>query len=233
MGETYTRAFNWGRDENTGENGWIPSWLAGVDSPFAGTGDLIAHDTLEHEAGENDGNVENETRALGAAYFVRGETGWFGGRNRGNPDPAYHIAGDFVQLFEAFAFNGDRLGDIDGATVSDMLPVFRDIVRAGIRNAIAEHKRERENREALAEFARARRWFEALLCEGYDSAASRFGSAWGARELFERIARAAEDAARHAEDAGAARFVVKVDPEECKFSATCEIFENPTYGDEI
>lgn len=231
----YNRTFTWDRDESTGEYGWIPEWLNGVESPYAMRGEGTAHDTLEHEAHESDGNLENEVRALGAVYFVRGESGWFAkDPHRGNTDPEYYIATDFIELFRAFE-DGDSLGFVTErlADPLDMLPIFRSIVRAGIRTAIAEYRRNgAESRPALAEFAGARRWLESLMLAGYYAASGRFGgNCYNACYLFERIAEATEAAAEYAEDNGAMRLIIDVDTLASKFRAVCEIYENPVFGD--
>jgi len=233
----YQREFTWGTDENTGEDGWLPAWLDGVEDPYAFIGDGVAHDALEHEAHESDGDLENETRALGAVYFIRGESGWFSGQNRGNSDPSENIASDFIELYRAFAYAGDAIGDKSPTDETDphgMAPLFRDIVRAGIRQAIAEHRDDSEERDSLASFARGREWFVHLLCEGYANAYERFnGNHWEARTLFERIAEASKEAATEAQDMGSGRFIVDIDTEAGKFAATLELYENPTYGDKL
>lgn len=229
----YQRAFTWDRDENIGEYGWIPEWLTGVESPYAMIGDGTAHDTLEHEAHESDGNLENETRALGAVYFVRGESGWFGRDGRGSPDPEVNLASDFIELYLALQ-NGDSMGDAREAIADPhgMAPTFAHIVRRGIRLAISEYRREDEDRPGLAEFARGRRWLLRMMVEGYNAAHARFdGHSFKARELFERIARAATDAARECEDTESGRLIIDVDTIAGKFHAVCELYENPTFGD--
>lgn len=233
----YQRTFEWAEDQSTGEWGWIPEWLDGVDDPYAFIGDGVAHDALEHEAHESDGDLENETRALGAVYFVRGESGWFGSRNRGNASPDENIASDFIDLYRAFAYAGDSIGDETPTAATDphgMAPTFRHIVRAGIRQAIAEHAEDTDDRAGLAEFARGREWFAHLLCEGYAKAHERFeGKSWAARELFERIADASTEAAKHAQDMQTGRLILDIDTRAGKFHATCEIYENPTFGDDM
>jgi len=234
----YQREFTWGTDESTGEDGWLPAWLDGVEDPYAFIGDGVAHDALEHEAHESDGDLENETRALGAVYFVRGESGWFDAQRSGNPDVGENLASDFIELYRAFAYAGDSIGDAwplgSDPDAHAMAATFRDIVRNGIRQAIDEHSTDSDERDTLASFARGREWFVQLMCEGYAAAHERFnGNSSAARELFERISSASSDAASHAQDHGYARFLVDIDTEAGKFSATCEVFENPTYGDDM
>lgn len=210
----YERTFTYGEDTNTGENGWLPDWLRGVEEPYAMIGNGTAHDVLEHEGDETDGDLETECRALGAVYFVRGESGWFASQGRMNPDPEHHIAGDFHELYRAFAYNGDRLGDesVDNhADPHGMRELMLDIVDRGLEGVRAEVSHDDEETEALEEFEGARLWLAWLLVDGYTKAHERFdGDEWKARRMFEEIASATESAAAEAEGIGG-HLMVEVD----------------------
>ena len=60
--------------EEFGTLGFAPSWIPESD-PF--TGFTVSHDILEHMPNEKYGAVEGEFMALGAMYWIRGESGWF------------------------------------------------------------------------------------------------------------------------------------------------------------
>ena len=189
---------------------------------------------IEHEADENDGDVETETRALGAVYFVRGETGYFSRNAGGNPDPVYHIASDFVQLFEAFAFQGDKLGDIDKPHEDPygMIEDFEAIVDAGIKNARDEH-RDNDEDGLLPEFAAARAWFVWLMIDGYTAACERFdGKGFRALELFDAISKCTDSALDYARDAAEFGYLeLTIDTAAAKFSARFYTEQYPTWGD--
>ena len=67
-----SREFIYKEDEH-GNVGWIPEWLPNATS---GDGRLVAHDVLEHMPNTSNRNSsEDELVAMGAMYFIRGETG--------------------------------------------------------------------------------------------------------------------------------------------------------------
>lgn len=71
--------FEWREDQEYGIQGWIPAHIPGFN---AGSGRVIAHDTLEHARGDR-GTMTEELIALGAALYVRAEGGYF--HYRDNP----------------------------------------------------------------------------------------------------------------------------------------------------
>jgi hypothetical protein len=85
--------------EEYGELGLRPAWMPNAD-PYSGM--AVAHDLLEHLPGD-DGGVEAEFQALGAAYWLRGESGYFGSRGWGNADPIANLSSDFVELYRHLA----------------------------------------------------------------------------------------------------------------------------------
>ncbi len=90
--------------EDYGEQGWRP-----VDMPEADPIEAVAHDTIEHFAGD-DGSIAAEFMALGAMYAVRGETGWFAARPYG-ADPVANLAADFPELARHFVYEDFPLPD--------------------------------------------------------------------------------------------------------------------------
>lgn len=81
-----------------------------VNMPHADplSGMASAHDMLEHFE-DDDGGIECEFMSLGAAYFLRGETGWFGTRGIVNTEPEENIAADFPALFSHYVHEGFTL----------------------------------------------------------------------------------------------------------------------------
>lgn len=74
--------------DRTGTMGWQPAWLKDGD-PTTGIG--VAHDVLEHLPGDT-GGAEAECRAIGAAYYVRGESGYFHSLMHYFPNPIWHLS---------------------------------------------------------------------------------------------------------------------------------------------
>ncbi len=98
--------------EDYGNFGLRPIGMPNAD-PLPGM--AVAHDVLEHFP-KDDGGIECEIQALGAAYFVRGEGGYFQ-QGVGNPDPLSNIAADFPELHRHFEHEGFTL-DSPGRTQS-------------------------------------------------------------------------------------------------------------------
>ncbi len=77
-----------------------------IDMPHADplSGMAAAHDMLEHFPSD-DGGIEDEFQALGAAVYVRGIPGYFAQRARGH-DAAENIGSEFPELFRHWAHEG-------------------------------------------------------------------------------------------------------------------------------
>ena len=128
--------------------------LRPVDMPEADPRNAVAHDILEHFPGD-DGGVEAEFMALGAAYWLRGETGYFQ-RNGNTHSPEAHIAADFRELYQHVAHEGFSLEDPSGATgrMLDYEEADEALVRAcciGLREVNDEDEYDADD-EALADF---------------------------------------------------------------------------------
>lgn len=91
--------------EEYGSVGFRPSWVPNAD-PLGGM--AVAHDILEHFPGD-DGGVECELMALGAAMWIRGKGGWW--HDAYHADPAYHISGDFEELYRHVRWENFSLRD--------------------------------------------------------------------------------------------------------------------------
>lgn len=82
-------------------SGKLGLFVAGMKSGFldaATTGDLVAHDILEHQNGTRSiGGICDELEALGGVWFVRGQHGYL--RDNSNYTPQEDLAGDVAHLF--------------------------------------------------------------------------------------------------------------------------------------
>jgi len=88
------RTFVCEMNQNFGEKGWRPSWQPDFD---AYTGIAVPHDILEHPPG-GDGGAEDEMMAMGGAWVVRGDNGYF--QRNGSSLPAHvHMASDMPDIF--------------------------------------------------------------------------------------------------------------------------------------
>lgn len=63
------------------------------------SGEVIAHDILEHQLGD-DGSVEHELMALGASIYVRCGRAWYAEKGLFTADPAYQMSGD-IGIYQA------------------------------------------------------------------------------------------------------------------------------------
>jgi hypothetical protein len=81
-------------NQNFGEKGWRQSWQPHFD---AYTGIAVPHDILEHPPG-GDGGAEDEIMAMGGAWVIRGDNGYFQRNGNVNP-PHVHMASDMPDIF--------------------------------------------------------------------------------------------------------------------------------------
>lgn len=148
------------RCENSGELGLVFPEMPLVGTDVAMTGDLIAHDLLEHQNGiKNIGSIADELEAIGGIMYVRGPSGYI----RPNSIATVHaaLANDVSYLHE-IACNGVpmRCGSRQ-SRYFDMDVDFEDILDRAYQNITVEHTLFRE---------------EALNCMrlGYRKALNRF-----------------------------------------------------------
>lgn len=84
--------------EDYGSLGWAPTWMENAD-PY--TGMAIPHDMLEHPAKCRVGVIADECMALGAAWWIRGETDWFG-RTVYRSKPEENLCVEFQTVMEPY-----------------------------------------------------------------------------------------------------------------------------------
>jgi len=157
--------------EEFGELGLRPADVPNAD-PL--TGMAIPHDMLEHFPGD-DGGVEAEFMALGAALLLRGETGWW--QRDGNINsPDQHIASDFVDLYRHVAYEGFAL--LDPGTVEPVNDCADDVLSLAVRKGLALVREEEEPSEILELFTCTQSAERILgwLRKGYAKAEERYAS---------------------------------------------------------
>lgn len=99
--------------EDYGELGWRQYGKPGFD-PLPGM--AVAHDCLEHFR-DGDDSIADELKALGAAIYVRGESGWFHERGVGNPDAAANLASDMPDILRHAIYEGMPIDIPRGSTL--------------------------------------------------------------------------------------------------------------------
>lgn len=188
------RKFTFGEDEEYGGEGWLPSWMKGAN---AMRGQGCAHDILEHHPNMGLG-AEAEFHALGACYFVRGETGYF------PISGAHSLANDFPSILgrvhdgvetlrcppNTRPLHSDVFGDADDALMS--------IVDKGM--GLARREFTYRDEELSLPFDASRRVL-GWMRRGYRYAAKRYaaGGQFQARYLFDEITKAVDQKGRFAE----------------------------------
>lgn len=95
-------AFEFAEHHDFGTKGWRMRKHPTFD-PIDGTG--VAHDLLEHRAGDK-GSVLEEMQALGAFAFIRMESGLMRQRYRGNMSDAAIVGSDILQVYRDKVFEG-------------------------------------------------------------------------------------------------------------------------------
>ena len=126
-----SREFIYKEDEH-GNVGWIPEWLPNATS---GDGRTVAHDVLEHMPNSTNRNSsEDELVAMGAVYYIRGETGLLYSPYR---DITETIASDIYFILSDSANNGERIRSpgfkykLSDYSVDD---TFKQATREGIKS---------------------------------------------------------------------------------------------------
>lgn len=100
------------RDEQTGELGLgIVGVSRGDQTNAASSGDLLAHDLIEHVNGlARIGSIDDELEALGAIWYVRGQHGELNRDGRGSMHSVEsNIASDVTRMFVDWQNGADLL----------------------------------------------------------------------------------------------------------------------------
>ncbi len=165
-------------NEETGELGIRPAWMPNADPYWAMA---VAHDLLEHFP-DDDGGVEAEFMALGAAYWLRHESGYTAQKYPQSPHgPAEAIGSDFIELYRHIAHEGFSLldpGTVEPIEDEDTDEMLRRIARVGQQYARDEesYNGDEEEAEELALFCsdQSRERIVGWLRKGYRRATERF-----------------------------------------------------------
>ncbi len=185
-----------------GSLGFKPSWYPAGD-PLGGV--AVAHDILEHFP-KDDGSAEGEYQALGAALWIRGDSGYFQSRGNANP-PAAHLASDFPMIWRIQGY----VKECPLVRDTVLMAQCREIVRLGVKNIQEESSTTTPSAIAQENIAR---W----IAKGYKRAQKRYkdvGSWTVAEMLFRGIQEAADKALTHAEQG--MELVVSVDFKNLEF----------------
>jgi hypothetical protein len=204
--------FDVAEHEEYGELGFKPSWYPNGD-PLGGG--AVAHDILEHFA-HDQGDAEGEFQALGAALFIRGESGYFQ-RNGNVNSPEVHIGSG---LAEIWSLHTDR----------DYRSTFRPCgviqypeTMAQCREAVKSGLKEFAERELTEPSPRDCELIARWMGKGYKRAERRYkqhDSYSIAYSLFAPIEEAANNALKYAE-AGMV-LTVLVDFARLKVDVSCD-----------
>ena len=134
--------FEYKEDEEFGTMGWaLP--IAGFN---VGDGRIVAHDVMEHGAGES-GTVVEELRALGAMVLIRGLGGYFDSLHRN--DPAFHASADVTRMLRDVYEERDYIPHCireqskraisDGTYAQDIIDRTINLARRDLVDEIGEH----------------------------------------------------------------------------------------------
>jgi hypothetical protein len=164
-----TYRFTVAEHEEFGSLGFKPSWYPHGD-PLGGM--AVAHDILEHFPND-DGGAEGEFLALGAALYIRGETGYFQRHGNVNP-PEVHLSAEFDMIWRAHTERDGRsdIREVSRVRNTELLDTCRKIVRLGVKAIIEAYGEDAENvsKPDSVNQERIARW----LAKGYVKAARRY-----------------------------------------------------------
>lgn len=178
-----------------GCNGWRMEDKPHFD-PLMGI--TVAHDVLEHFP-NGDESPADEFQALGAGYFIRGETGYMQRKGNINP-PAVHIASDFPDIFRHII--DERMGlpvapktkKIDIEYVEEFISELMQEAAKLLESEFGEYEPEFV-KESLELLPRVADWIRI----GYRRATKRFGPYQNhAVAIFQQIEEKADKYLEHA-----------------------------------
>lgn len=210
---TLKRSFVWATDDEFGLEGWQPLGMDGVNSFDS---KMTGHDVLEHMPGGPSDRFADELMALGAAHYIRGNTGWYYQAMPGNVNsPQDHLSASvYGDIMRPLQWEEAELPDAPDCTLDDqdMEEELQEVVRLAAKMALDEG----EPRVSDSTRERCLAWLKA----GYDKAERTFPNAFQAMDLFNKIG---EAMGHHARDAWEGyRVDVTVDTETMTFHTETE-----------
>lgn len=186
--------------------GWRLSDKPGFD-PLPGL--TVAHDVLEHFPNGDDSPAD-EFQALGAAYHIRGDTGYMQRNGNVNP-PSAHIASDFPDIFRHVIDEGMGLAT---PPKTRKLTEDHDHAERFVLDVLANVRKEMRSDDYDESFAKevvrllplAGDWMR----RGYRRACKRYsGCQFEAMHVFDLISKKADEILKHASEGD--RITVKFD----------------------
>lgn len=211
--KTRTLTFVKRENEEFGGEGWLLEGAPSTYFPISGMG--IAHDVLEHRV-DDDGSVEHEMLALGAALYIRGEGNYWALFTRQvTTDPGKNVGADLEML-------ATRYDGLDTLRTPGRTTKLDDHVEEWIDNACAaardELRHSVDDKKSVENYLKAARGW---LRKGYRAARERYeGIAPGALcATFDKIATRADEFLRLA-DSSYEKLVIVIDEEHLTASVT-------------
>lgn len=194
--------------------GFIPSWYPNGD-PLGGMG--VAHDILEHFPGDK-GDAEGEFQALGAALFIRGESGYFQ-RNGNVCSTEEHLSADIPEILANHVYRDGRSSFRPCVKTTDknLLETCRRIVELGTE--------EIEKEQEVFPSPSQQEHIAHIIASGYKRAAKRYrqhDSGAIAFRLFKEIEEQADRALKKAEEG--AVFTVRVNLARMQAATECDYY---------
>lgn len=195
-------------DDDYGSFGWRPKWQPTFN---ALRGIAVAHDCLEHFPND-DASVEAELQALGASWFIRGETGYFFDYGWGDRDPVRNIAAEISQLVEETLNAGQLLPEPPSARPLDagVERMLKRVAAAGIDDAQTEWRHRGTDEPFPADWNV--RSVLGWLRLGYRKAKRRYRhiSQYQVKEVFWQIEKGADRLLREVEGTEGLTMIVSV-----------------------
>jgi hypothetical protein len=219
------------QDMPTGETGFRLNGARVSEEMFAATtGQLIAHDIIEHVNGAGRiGDIDDELEALGAIWYTRGR--WHDLNRNGAGSfytPEQNVASDVADMLLK-VLDGEPMPECKRTTALDCDDSLREICDHGLKTARDEWP-HRSNPGQAFPIAEARRYLRAalgLMRTGYRKAARKYDNAsTSANSAFWEIARAVDQAIKGGDLFEGARYMLTYNWE------TGRAFCEPIYEEE-
>lgn len=218
------------RDEMTGELGLgLREMPRNEETNAAHEGFTIAHDLFEHINGpQYIGTIDDELQALGALWYVRGESGELNPHRRSYYTPHQSLAGDVSRMFVDivngaycslnFEFSSEETPDVDFSEIIDYA-----------RGMILQELDEEQTAEYAAKIDPYLRAVQARMRQGYIKAEQKYRDQ-NISALFWKVAEAVQPYCKAAEYEGA-EYVLTYGFRDGKPVAYCEEYY-PEFNDE-
>lgn len=212
--KTFDVAFEWGEDEEYGNEGWKPMQEGfNVVSDFG-----MAHDILEHSPSDT-GTLADEIRAFGAMLFIRGESYWWANQRagRGFADNAADEIYEFMKKLERRELELDTPPVTKPITYSHFPEEELAETLAQIKKCALSDKEFSDDWLTQAQVTHYFKIFKHWMRIGYRNAIKRFGTD-NADEVAWLFTEVMNEAKRYLNGDYGQTLKVKVWPKEFKFT---------------